>query len=84
MSHTETIEFSEFKDRLKDLLGPRGVCFRETGKHGWTTVDDILDRKPGGRPGSHWCDAAYVPMRQKLAGHYDFNSGIATFYIPKV
>lgn len=76
----EQMTFEQFKARLVAQRGERGVSFRETGKHGWTTIEDILDRKPGGHPGPHWCDAAPIPAGYYLLGKYDFNSGEATFF----
>ncbi len=70
--------FEEFKASLTRRFGR--VLFDEHGKHGWTGVDDILDRKPGGNPGPHWCDAAPCPRGDRLLGKYDFNAGTATFF----
>lgn len=75
------ISFEEFKSRLTEKFGVRGVLFDEHGKHGWTSVENILDGKPGGNPGPHWCDAAPNPRQQNLLGNYNFNTGIATFFV---
>lgn len=73
--------FEAFKQALVLLRGTENVRFQETGKHGWTSVEDILDGKPSGRPGPHWCDASPIPRTQKLLGTYDFISGRATFFV---
>ena len=72
--------FDAFKAILIGDFGEKGVTFRQVGQHGWTSLTDILDRKPGGNPGPHWCDVSYVPARQMLAASYDFNTDTATFY----
>lgn len=73
--------FEEFKARCeKD--GNR-VIYDEHGKHGWTSVEDILDRKPGGRPGPHWCDASHSPRSRYLIGTYSFNTQEAKFFYVK-
>ena len=79
----EKICFDEFKARLRARLDG-AVSFREEGKHGWTSVEDIMERRPGGRPGPHWCDASFVPSTRWLAGSYNFNTGFAKFFIKGV
>jgi glucose/arabinose dehydrogenase len=79
MPTKQPMTFEEFKSTLTARFGR--VAFDERGKHGWTSVEDILDRKPGGTPGPHWCDAAPIPRTQRLLGTYDFNSAVATFFI---
>ncbi len=86
---TESMSFDAFKDRLHRKVGGHetwhdqriSISFREVGKHGWTSVEDILDKKPGGQSGPHWCDAAPIPCGQWLLGKYDFNAGVATFFV---
>ena len=73
----ETMTFEEWKTRIL-LRGP--TTFTETGKHGWTTIDDILDKKPGGRPGPHWCDASPLPRSQRMYGTYYFNHDVDNAY----
>lgn len=77
---TTEISFDEFKARLIAKHGASRLTFREAGKFGWTSVEDILDRKPGGQTGPHWCDVSFVPGRRLLAGSYNFNTGVATFF----
>jgi hypothetical protein len=82
MSVEQSMSFEQFKDVLTNKYGR--VNFRECGKHGWTSVEDILDRKPGGNPGPHWCDAANPkPNSTHLFGRYNFNTSIATFFCSK-
>ncbi len=69
----------EFKAILIEQTGGK-VRFDEVGKHGWTSVEDILDKAPGRRPGPHWIDAAPVPRTQRLLGKYDCVTGTATFF----
>ena len=81
MSTTLTMTFEEFKANCIFQVGERHVRFSEHGKHGWSSVDDILDGDFTGKPGSHWCDARRVnPSSQWLIGTYDFNSGVASFF----
>lgn len=74
----EKMTFEEFKSRLFTKFGK--VHFREEGKYGWTSVEDILDKHPGGRSGPHWCDASPIPATQWLLGSYNFNTETAEFY----
>jgi hypothetical protein len=76
---TKAMTFEEFKASLNSRFEGK-VIFNEVGKHGWTSVEDILDKKPGGNPGPHWCDAAPIPRNGRLLGNYNFNTGIAEFY----
>jgi hypothetical protein len=70
--------FEEFKATL--IMKHGRVVFNEVGKYGWTSIEDILDRRPNGNSGPHWCDASPVPRTQRLLGKYDFNMEIATFF----
>jgi hypothetical protein len=79
MSVKKTMTFDEFKSTLIARFGEREVFFREVGKHGWTSVNDVLNKDPGGRVGPHWCDAE-PHEGQRLLGHYDFNTQTATFF----
>ncbi len=81
MTSKQMMSFEEFKATLIAKHGK--VIFDEVGKNGWTSIEDILDKKPGGTPGSHWCDASSVPRGQYLLGKYDFNTEIATFFFAK-
>lgn len=78
MATKKNITFEEFKSTLDQRFGR--VRYDEHGQNGWTSVDDILEKKPGGRPGPHWCDAAPIPSTGTLVGTYDFNTGEATFF----
>ncbi len=72
--------FEQFQETLETKFGKGKVSFREQGKHGWSTPEDILNKQPGGRPGPHWCDAAPIPSTQWLLGTYNFNTSEAKFF----
>lgn len=69
----------EFRATLTQKTGGK-VRFVEVGKNGWTTVEDALGGRPGGRPGPHWIDAAPIPRTQRLLARYDCLTGEATFF----
>jgi hypothetical protein len=75
----QPMTFDQFKSRLTAKFGR--VMFDEHGQNGWSSVADILERKPGGTPGPHWCDAAALPRTGRLLGTYNFNVGTGTFYV---
>lgn len=81
MKEVVEMSFEQFKSRCE--AGYAGyIGYREVGKYGWTSVEDILDRKAGGNPGPHYTDAYPMPSGSYcyLRGTYDHNTNIATFY----
>lgn len=79
---TEKMSYDEFQERCIKLNAGRRVIFDEHGKHGWSRLD-VDDNGPTLVPeddGPHWCDAAPCPREQRLIGHFDFKTGLATFY----
>jgi len=80
MPTKKTMTFEELKTELIAKFGEKNLRFNEQGKNGWTSVDDILAKKHGGKPGPRWCDIGHNPRTQWLIANYDFNTQIATFY----
>lgn len=72
--------FDQFKADLERKHGAGQVRFEEFGRHGWTSVESILDGKPVSQPGPHWCDASPRPRTGRLLASYDFVSGTAKFF----
>ncbi len=78
---SQPMKFEEFKAALTAKFGEDKVRFAETGKHGWTSLDQMPDRLTHGNPGPHWCDASPVPRTQRLLGKYDFVRGVGEFFV---
>ena len=70
----------QFKEKCRSIIP--NVFFREEGKHGWTSVENILNESFKSDAGPHWIDAC-VPKSQYLLGYYNFNSGEAKFFLNK-
>jgi len=78
MSTTQQMTFEEFKATLTERYGK--VRFTEAGANGWTSVEDLLNKRPGSASGPHWCDAAPIPGTGHLLGTYDFVANQGTFF----
>jgi hypothetical protein len=74
------MSFEEFKDILINRFGKGAVLFTETGKYGWTSLEQMPDKLVHGNPGPHYCEASSIPRGYYLLGIYNFKTETAEFF----